>query len=122
MPLKDKEARRNYHRGYMARRLAEDPEYKAGHIERVRRNDARYREEVRQIIQAFKVNGCVLCHEKEECCLSAHHLDGTGKDFSIGDAANTKKGPKRVQAELAKCICVCENCHRKLHAGIISLP
>ena len=25
-------------------------------------------------------------------------------------------------AELAKCVRVCENCHRKIHAGVVALP
>ena len=29
---------------------------------------------------------------------------------------------KKVAAELAKCICVCQNCHAKVHAGLLQVP
>jgi hypothetical protein len=55
------------------------------------------------------------------CCLSAHHIDPTEKDFALGAAASSKVGVDKIRAELAKCICICENCHRKVHAGLITI-
>jgi predicted HNH restriction endonuclease len=57
----------------------------------------------------------------DACCLSAHHLDPAKKDFAIGRFLSNGASAKRVLAELVKCICVCENCHRKIHAGLISI-
>ncbi len=121
MPLKDADAKRAYHRDYMRRKFAEDPEFKTKHLRRIRRNNEKYREQSLSLIQAFKENGCCLCSEKEVCCLSAHHLEDAKKDFAIGDALHLRRSPARVKAELEKCICVCENCHRKIHAGKIVL-
>jgi hypothetical protein len=45
MPLKDPEARRAYHREYMRKRHAQDPEAREKQLVRVRRNDARYEAE-----------------------------------------------------------------------------
>ena len=39
----------------------------------------------------------------------------------LDDFPSNGASAKRVLAELAKCICVCENCHRKIHAGLISI-
>ncbi len=72
------------------------------------------------LINAFHASGCAICREMERCCLSAHHLDPSSKDFQIGGIAG-KKGPKTVAAELSKCVCLCENCHRKVHAGILTI-
>jgi hypothetical protein len=120
MPLSDPDARRAYHKAYMKRYLAK-PENKTKHIVRARKNDARYKQQVDQIIAAWKVDGCRLCHEVAVCCLVAHHVDPTGKDFSIGDGRVKKIGPKRIAAELAKCVCLCSNCHAKVHAGLLSI-
>lgn len=49
--------------------------------------------------------------------MSAHHLDPTAKEFGPGDAKSLGVSLKKVRQELKKCICVCENCHRKIHAG-----
>jgi len=115
--LKDPEARRAYHRAYMQRYL-QDPENKRAHIARVRRNDAKTRQRVDAVIAEWKSDGCSLCDETEECCLIAHHLDPTTKSFEIGDGRTKKVGPKRIQEELDKCMCLCMNCHAKVHAGL----
>ncbi len=103
------------------KRYLGDPENKKKHIERVRRNDARYKQQVDEIIAAWKIGGCRICHETAECCLVAHHLDPSGKDFAIGDGRAKKIGPTRIAAELAKCACLCTNCHAKVHAGLLTL-
>ncbi|HEU5116814.1 MAG TPA: hypothetical protein VFT74_09085 [Isosphaeraceae bacterium] len=121
MPLKDHEARKAYHRAYMSRRLAEDPLFKQRHLDRIRRNDRKARAEVLQVVAWFKTQGCKLCGEPEPCCLEAHHVDPSSKEFEIGSAATTKKSLAAVKAELAKCVCLCANCHRKVHAGRLEL-
>jgi hypothetical protein len=48
--------------------------------------------------------------------LEFHHLDAAEKDFGI-----SRDGMKRpweaILAELAKCVMLCANCHREVHAG-----
>ena len=117
MPLKDKEAKKAYHREYMKKRFREDPSFKEKHLERLRKNDARYRVEVEKLINEFRSEGCRVCKEKTYCCLVAHHLDEENKDFNIGDARRNKMSPSRVAKELEKCVCLCMNCHAKVHWG-----
>lgn len=116
MPLKDLEARKKYHKTYMAKWYKKNSKK---HQRYVSKNSKKYREENRKIILEFKKDGCFLCSEKEPCCMSAHHL--RDKDFTIGEAQRRKLSPDRVRKELKKCICLCENCHRKVHAGILKL-
>lgn len=49
-----------------------------------------------------------------------HHLDPNQKDFGIGSKGYTRSFDK-VKKELDKCICVCANCHREIHAGLIDI-
>ena len=119
MPLKDPEARRAYHRDYMKRYLV-GPEKKRKHLARVKKNNKKAKREVDQIIAEWKSDGCAVCGEDAKCCLVAHHLDPSEKDFAIGHSRD-KKWPKTIEAELEKCACLCMNCHAKIHADLIEL-
>jgi len=59
-------------------------------------------------------SGCVLCHEKEVACLDFHHVI---KGSPVSRAANHSY--IRFEIELNKCVVVCCNCHRKIHAGLL---
>lgn len=108
---------------YHKRRRHTDPAFKARHYACVSRYQEKTRHEIAELVVLFKADGCGLCDEKSPCCLVAHHREPGGKDFNIGDACTGKKySARRVAAELEKCVCVCLNCHAKLHAGIVTLP
>lgn len=64
---------------------------------------------------------CQLCGENETCCIDFHHLDPLIKEISI--SAMTQRGYtlKRVKEEASKCVPLCSNCHRKVHAGVLVL-
>lgn len=62
---------------------------------------------------------CIICGESEPCCIDFHHVDPTEKDFTIGKRRS--RGRDKLYEEIKKCVCVCSNCHRKIHAGIINL-
>jgi len=83
------------------------------------RADIKRRKIVAQIGQIKADTGCIFCKEKEPSCLDFHHTDNT-KDKSVSYFAHAKSITKALK-EIEKCIILCANCHRKLHAGIISL-
>lgn len=59
---------------------------------------------------------CVYCgYDKFDEALEFHHVDPRAKAFKISDG-NTRSW-SRVRAELDKCIIVCANCHREIHAA-----
>ena len=60
--------------------------------------------------------------KKNPVASSFHHLDPDTKEFEIGNAYAHCTSPKRLRAELAKCVCVCHNCHAKIHANLVQLP
>jgi hypothetical protein len=49
-----------------------------------------------------------------------HHLDARTKDFAIS-ADGILRSWKKIEAELAKCVLLCANCHRETHAGLRSV-
>lgn len=63
---------------------------------------------------------------KCECCgyskcieaLEFHHLDPSKKDFQI---SGTSKSFETLKNEADKCILVCANCHREIHANLRKL-
>lgn len=62
---------------------------------------------------------CLICGESEPVCLDFHHIDPNEKEFTIGKHRNKSK--ENLLNEINKCVCICANCHRKVHAGIINL-
>ena len=50
--------------------------------------------------------------------LEFHHL--SDKDFGISSDGHIRSWEK-IRKELDKCILLCSNCHRELHAGILKI-
>jgi hypothetical protein len=59
---------------------------------------------------------CFNCGEDDIACIDFHHVDESTKSFSIGSNGGSYSIEKILE-EIAKCICLCSNCHRKHHAG-----
>lgn len=118
---KNKAARRKWQREYM-RKIRKDPHYHALERSRVRRNMKKQRARIRVFIAEAKKSGCQLCPEKEPCCLSFHHRNPKTKKFSIAYAVARGYSLTKVAGEMKKCVCICENCHRKVHAKKLKLP
>lgn len=84
-----------------------------------------YQKEWRQrqqvLFEAYKAaQACKYCGETAACCLSFHHKGEVEKEINISAAIYTQhRSFKAVLPEIAKCEVVCENCHRKLHKGIL---
>ena len=65
-------------------------------------------------IQSLKTP-CIFCGEADPVCVDFHHLNPEEKSFTIG--GNWAKKKEDVLKEIDKCVCLCANCHRKVHAG-----
>ena len=80
------------------------------------------RKKVRQMAIEYKGGKCELCgYNTCTDALEFHHKDLSKKDFGISEKGYTRSW-KRVQQELDKCIMVCANCHREVHASQVQLP
>lgn len=75
----------------------------------------------REYVNSHKT-ACVVCGETEKCCIDFHHIRNKFIEISkIVRYSNTKKGRLIFDDEVKKCVCICSNCHMKLHAGLLSL-
>ena len=79
----------------------------------------RYR--IKKLLVEYKGNKCKICgYDKCLSALEFHHLEPENKDFTI--SYNTKyNNLDALKKEVDKCILVCANCHREIHAGIINV-
>lgn len=68
--------------------------------------------------------GCLLCGERTVAVLDFHHLVGNSKGRQGGVPVTRAAGNSDAQfrAELARCVVLCANCHRKLHHGLVAPP
>jgi predicted HNH restriction endonuclease len=62
---------------------------------------------------------CVIFGENEPICIDFHHVGVGEKEFTVGKHRNLNKD--RLLKEISKCVCLCTNCHRKIHAGLIKI-
>ena len=83
-------------------------------------NSVNYRREVARPRNRAYVNdakalvGCRRCGIKDHRVLDFHHLGD--KDSAIAFAVQDGWSLKRIQAEIEKCVVLCANCHRIVHA------
>ena len=79
----------------------------------------RYR--VKEELVNYKGGKCCICgYNKYIGALEFHHLDSSIKDFGIAQNSSYRN-IDALKKEVDKCILVCANCHREIHAGLINL-
>lgn len=63
---------------------------------------------------------CGICRVTDhDIIYDFHHLDPAKKDFQ---PTSKIRAWEKVIAEVKKCIMVCTPCHRKIHAGLVTVP
>ena len=108
MPIKDLEEKRAYQREWVRRKRAD------GTLKQPTR------QKKLQIILEAKDKPCAICHQRfDPCCMDFHHINPAEKKYSVSEFH--RYGLKYLQAEIDKCAVLCAHCHRKLHAGLVSL-
>ena len=82
----------------------------------------RRREKVRLTAISYKGGHCQICgYDRCIEALEFHHLDPSQKEFGISKKGYTRSWEK-VKEEADKCVLLCANCHREVHAGMLQLP
>jgi len=80
---------------------------------------AKRRKRIREMAIEFLGGKCCFCgYSRCSAALDFHHLDEGEKRFGLSQDGMTRSWEKTKQ-ELKKCILVCSNCHREVHAGIL---
>ena len=74
-------------------------------------------EKRREIAEWKRARGCTVCGESEPWVLDMHHLDADTKERNPAASATLST----FLREADKCVLVCANCHRKIHAGVLRL-
>jgi hypothetical protein len=73
------------------------------------------RQAERKLLAKSLLYPCEHCGEFHEAIMDWHHIDPVTKDKTVSRLLAGKFALKRVLTEIEKCICLCSNCHRKLH-------
>ena len=74
------------------------------------------RKKMRSMAIGYKGGKCQLCgYDKCAQALEFHHLDRNKKDFGVSADGITRAWSK-IKSELDKCVMLCANCHREVHA------
>lgn len=77
------------------------------------------RDKIKALAVEHKGGKCEVCgYDKCIGALEFHHLDPDEKEFTISGSGHTRS-LDRVLEEIEKCILLCANCHREVHAGIL---
>jgi len=75
---------------------------------------------LKQMAINYKGGVCQECgYHKCNGALEFHHIDPKQKDFSICSVKGYSFTNK-IKKELDKCVLVCANCHREIHAGFLN--
>lgn len=81
------------------------------------RDTSKYRRTIKQLLVEYKGGKCQICGYNR--CIKAlefHHLNPQEKDCTISGGT---KSFDSLKPEVDKCILVCSNCHREIHAGLV---
>lgn len=82
----------------------------------------KWRSKTKEVIVESMGGKCQCCNYDVIHSLDCHHINADGKEFSISCAMANPKNWKSIVMELRKCVLVCANCHREIHAGVRNLP
>ena len=85
--------------------------------EKGRQSVKKRRKKIKEMAIEYKGGKCQRCgYDKYIGALEFHHIDEKEKDFGISDGKT--RSWESIKEELDKCILVCSNCHREIHAEI----
>ena len=79
------------------------------------------RRKLKKMAVELKGGKCQICgYSRSVWALDFHHIDDKLKSFDLSSGGLTRSWVK-VQEEIKKCVLVCSNCHREIHAGLVDL-
>lgn len=97
-----------------ARLTRQQRAWRKANPEKCRAAFTRWASALRDEIRTYKADGCIECGETDPVVLDFHHLGD--KSFTIGSSISISRGRQKTLSEIKKCVVLCSNCHRRLHA------
>ena len=80
------------------------------------------RKKIREMSIDYLGGKCCICgYNRCSAALDFHHRNEDEKEFGLSQNGMTRSW-ERTKKEIDKCVLVCANCHREIHAGILQLP
>lgn len=80
------------------------------------------RRRLKELLVEYRGGKCIICgYNKCVWALDLHHIDDSTKEFGLSVRGLTRSWEKLKQ-EADKCVLVCANCHREIHASVTQLP
>lgn len=78
---------------------------------------------MKRLLVDLRGGRCQICgYDRCLECLSFHHVDPKVKYFNLCGTKLIARSYRVILDELAKCVCICANCHSEVHAGLIECP
>lgn len=80
------------------------------------------RRKLKEMVVEYRGGKCVLCgYDRCIWALDLHHVNESTKEFGLSVRGMTRAWEK-IKQEADKCVLLCANCHREIHAGVVKLP
>lgn len=109
MPYKDPEVRKLKQAGYSKAYYEKNRELVISKINRNKRENRKWFAE-------FKATkSCIECGENHPATLDFHHVRPCKSDKKVNQLVSDGHNRIRIEKEIAKCVVLCSNCHRKHH-------
>lgn len=106
MPSKDKAKQAKYQNNH----------YKKNKQYYTDKREVRKRENLRKFNLVKNSLVCAICSENDPITIDLHHLDPSIKEALVRIKAAHGQSWSNVVREFEKCVPLCSNCHRKVHA------
>ena len=80
------------------------------------------RQRKKDLINVLGGQCCICGFNQFQEALDFHHVNPNTKEFGIGSSNAVTKALNKQLIEVKKCVLLCANCHRGVHAGILTIP
>ena len=117
--MTQKERSKRHYEKHKARLVQKQRDYRAANPDKVKETQQKQYQKWADFVDSLKTP-CLICGNDEPVVIDFHHLDPSQKSFAI--SRSTRYGKEKILEERKKCVCLCSNCHRLLHAGKVTLP
>lgn len=96
--------------------LSQDQRWHYRNVEWNAERTLRRRADLRAWVNERKADrGCADCGESDPACLDLHHREDADKGMEITEMVPYGHSKENLREEMAKCVVLCANCHRRRH-------